>query len=103
MNRAVRGALIGAAVGGLVAVAQSVRQEDDPAEVVTIQALKGAAQGAAAGALVGWLLDLRVSDTAREAWERVRTSDAADAARGAWELTRERAVEVAGAARRRAA
>ena len=34
MNRATRGALIGGAVGALVAVAQTVRAEDDPQHVV---------------------------------------------------------------------
>ena len=57
MNRAARGALIGGAVGALVAVAQTVRAEDDPQHVVALQAVRGAAQGALVGSLVGWVLD----------------------------------------------
>jgi hypothetical protein len=57
LNRTARGALIGGAVGALVAVAQTVRAEDDPQHVVAVQAVRGAAQGALVGALVGWVLD----------------------------------------------
>ena len=51
------GALIGGAVGALVAVAQTVRAEDDPPQVVAIHAARGAAQGAVVGAVVGGSLD----------------------------------------------
>jgi hypothetical protein len=57
VNRAARGALIGGAVGALVAIAQTVRAEDDPQHVVAVQAAKGAAEGALVGSLIGWALD----------------------------------------------
>jgi hypothetical protein len=57
MTRTARGALIGGAVGALVAIAQTVRAEDDPQHVVAVQALRGAAQGALVGSLVGWVAD----------------------------------------------
>jgi hypothetical protein len=107
LNRAGRGALIGGAVGALVAVAQTVRAEDDPQHVVAVQAVRGAAQGALVGSLVGWILDrtsassstgvAAYTDAARDAW-----SDAVGAARPvveqAYEAARphvEHAVEVA--------
>jgi hypothetical protein len=57
VNRAARGALIGGGVGALVAIAQTVRAEDDPQHVVAVQALKGAAEGALVGGVIGWALD----------------------------------------------
>lgn len=96
MNRVARGALIGGAVGALVAVAQTVRAEDDPQHVVALQALKGAAEGALVGSAIGWLLDRTqparghgvagYAEVAREA-----LTDAVDAARPVVE----QAVEVA--------
>ncbi len=95
MNRAARGALIGGAVGTLVAVAQTVRAEDDPPQVVALQALKGGAQGALVGALVGWVLDrtsaskatgvAAYADAAKDAW-----SGAVETAEHAYEVTRPR-------------
>lgn len=130
MNRPLRGALIGGAVGALVAVAQTVRAEDDPPQVVAVQAVRGAAQGAVVGALVGWVLDLTsrrqatgvaaYAEVARDAWSgAVETAEHAyEAARPhleqayevampvveqAAEVARERALDLAEAARRRAA
>jgi len=86
VNRAARGALIGGAVGALVAVAQTVRAEDDPPQVVALQAVKGGAQGALVGALVGWVLDRTATakatgvaayaEVAKDAWSgAVETAD----------------------------
>ncbi len=93
MNRAARGALIGGAVGALVAVAQTVRAEDDPPQVVALHALKGGAQGALVGALVGWVLDrtstakatgvAAYAEVAKDAW-----SGAVETAGHAYEVTR---------------
>ena len=95
MNRAARGALIGGAVGALVAVAQTVRAEDDPPQVVALQAVKGGAQGALVGALVGWVLDRTATakatgvaayaEVAKDAW-----SGAVETAEHAIEVTRPR-------------
>jgi hypothetical protein len=54
-----RGALLGAVVGALVAVAQTVRREDDPVDLVAQEAVKGGAQGAALGLLGGLVLAAR--------------------------------------------
>jgi len=93
VNRAARGALIGGAVGALVAVAQTVRAEDDPPQVVALHALKGGAQGALVGALVGWVLDrtstakatgvAAYAEVAKDAW-----SGAVETAGHAYEVTR---------------
>lgn len=93
MNRAARGALIGGAVGALVAAAQTVRAEDDPPQVVALHALKGGAQGALVGALVGWVLDrtstakatgvAAYAEVAKDAW-----SGAVETAGHAYEVTR---------------
>jgi hypothetical protein len=91
MTRAVRGAIIGGVVGALVAVAQTVRRENDPLEVVTVQAVKGATEGALVGAAVGWLLDHVTVDDVRDAWA------------GTVELARDRVAEVSEAVRARAA
>ncbi len=125
MNRTAKGALIGGGVGALVAVAQTVRGEDDPPQVVAVQAVRGAAQGAVAGALVGWVLDRTApararagwSGAVREAWGGLRqgAGQAVDAAlplvedavgrardvalplmEDAVDLARDRAVELAG-------
>lgn len=95
MNRAARGALIGGAVGALVAVAQTVRAEDDPPQVVALHALKGGAQGALVGGLVGWVLDrtsasktsgvAAYAEVAKDAW-----SGAVETAEHAYEVTRPR-------------
>ena len=95
MNRTARGALIGGAVGALVAVAQTVRAEDDPPQVVAVQALKGGAQGALVGSLVGWVLDRTAAsktsgvaayaEVAKDAW-----SGAVETAEHAYEVTRPR-------------
>ncbi len=95
MNRTARGALIGGAVGALVAVAQTVRAEDDPPQVVALQAVKGGAQGALVGALVGWVLDrtsvsktsgvAAYAEVAKDAW-----SGAVETAEHAYEVTRPR-------------
>lgn len=123
MNRPAKGAIIGGAVGALVALAQTVRAEDDPPQVVAVHALRGAAQGALVGALVGWALD-RVAavdtsglaayqevardaltgavESAEHAYEaaRPRIEQAVEAALPVVEQAAERAIEVA---RRRAA
>ena len=95
MNRVARGALIGGAVGALVAVAQTVRAEDDPPEVVALHAARGAAQGALVGALVGWVLDrtsakptsgvAAYAEVAKDAW-----TGAVDTAEQAYEVARPR-------------
>ncbi len=103
MNRAARGALIGGAVGALVAVAQTVRAEDDPQRVVAVQAVRGAAQGALVGGLVGWVLDRTSSArkggvAAYAGVAREALADAVEQAEQAYEAARphvEHAVEVA--------
>jgi hypothetical protein len=91
MSKALRGALIGGAVGALVAVAQTARRENDPPSVITVQAVKGAAEGALVGGLVGWALD------------HVSVQDVRDAWAGTVELARNRAEDLTEAVRARAA
>jgi hypothetical protein len=91
MSRALRGALIGGAVGALVAVAQTARRENDPPSVITVQAVKGAAEGALVGGLVGWVLDHVSVDDVRGAWA------------GTVERARNRAEDLTEAVRARAA
>lgn len=103
-------------MGALVAVAQTVRGEDDPPRVVAVHAARGAAQGAVAGALVGWVLEVTAPARRRGGWTAVARDawsgavDGAEAAVDAALPVVERAVELAvdvaelaDAARRRAA
>jgi hypothetical protein len=101
VNRPAKGALIGGAVGGLVAIAQTVRAEDDPPKVVVVHAARGAAQGALVGGLVGWVIDLTSElSTLKEYGDAARDaiSGAVETAEHAYEVARpkvEYAVEVA--------
>jgi hypothetical protein len=61
MQKVIKGALIGGAVGGGVAAIQSSTGPVDPSttEPLRPKVVKGALQGAVAGAVVGWVLERR--------------------------------------------